>query len=84
MSEVKTSGKQISRRTAIETVAVVSAFTIVPREVLGGRGYIAPSEKLNIAGIGIGGKGFSDLMNMKSENIVALCEVDDRQAGICR
>ncbi len=62
------------------------AFMIVPRHVLG-RGYVAPSDKLNIAGIGAGGKGRSDLSSFaESEhvNIVALCDVDDRQAAESR
>ena len=41
--------------------AAVAAFTIVPRHVLGGAGNVPPSEKLNIAGIGIGGRGEGDL-----------------------
>ena len=56
--------------------AAVSSFVIVPRNVLGGPGYTAPSDKLNIAGVGIGGQGAWDLENMESENIVALWDVD--------
>src|SRR5678810_1315046 len=72
-----------SRRKFIRNSAVASAgFFIVPRHVIG-RGFIAPSDKLRIAGIGAGGKGQSDLSEFsKSPNvsIVALCDVDDRQA----
>ncbi|WP_346238542.1 Gfo/Idh/MocA family protein [Niabella insulamsoli] len=72
-----------SRRNFIRNAALVGAgVTIVPRHVLG-RGYIAPSDKLNIAGIGAGGKGESDIAEMAKSphvNIVALCDVDDRQA----
>ncbi len=57
-------------------VAACASLTIVPRHVLGGAGYIAPSERLNIAGIGIGGMGAANLRNLESENIVALCDVD--------
>ena len=39
-------------------------------------GHKPPSDKLNIAGIGVGGKGYTNLRNMESENIVALCDVD--------
>lgn len=39
-------------------------------------GYVPPSDKLNIAGIGVGGMGFNNLTNMATENIVALCDVD--------
>jgi hypothetical protein len=54
----------------------VAAFTILPRHVLGGPGYTAPSDKLNIAGIGIGGMGRNFLQSMETENIVALADVD--------
>lgn len=73
-----------SRRKFIRNAALASAgFFIVPRHVLG-RGYIAPSDKLNIAGIGVGGKGSSDLGEFAKSpfvNIVALCDVDDREAA---
>jgi len=48
----------------------------VPRHVLGGSGQTPPSEKLNIAGIGVGGQGGGDLNAVSSQNIVALCDVD--------
>jgi predicted dehydrogenase len=60
------------------------AFTgmlVVPRHVLGGKGYQAPSDRLNIAGIGVGGQGGGDLSQMDSENIVALCDVDWERAA---
>src|SRR4029078_3077739 len=72
-----------SRRNVIKNTAVAGAgFFIVPRHVLG-RGYVAPSDKLNIGGIGAGGKGESDLSGFAPSpkaNIVALCDVDDSQA----
>lgn len=43
--------------------------------------YRSPNEKLNVAGIGVGGKGYSDIDNCQSENIVALCDVDWRSAA---
>lgn len=49
---------------------------IVPRAVLGGPGYTAPSDKLNIACVGIGGMGMSNMSQMLTENIVAVCDVD--------
>ncbi len=61
--------------------AAAAAFTIVPAHVLGGPGRLAPSEKLNIAGIGVGGRGGDDLRAVESENIVALCDVDERRAA---
>jgi predicted dehydrogenase len=62
-------------------VAAPALFHIMARSVLGGPGHKAPSEKLNIAGIGIGGRGLGNLMSVKSENIVALCDVDDAHAA---
>jgi len=73
--------KSISRRDFMGAAAAVAAFTVVPREVLGGPRHIPPSEKLNIAGIGIGGRGEGDLHECGSENIVALCDVDDKYAA---
>ena len=54
---------------------------IVPRHVLGGRGVQAPSDTLNIAGIGIGGRGRADLQGCRSQNIVALCDFDTEFAA---
>jgi predicted dehydrogenase len=73
--------KKITRRDFMGGAAAATAFTIVPRHVLGGPGRAAPSEKLNIAGIGVGGQGGGDLRNVSSENIVALCDVDWRHAA---
>lgn len=71
------------RRNFLQQSAWVAAgFMIVPRHVLG-RGYIAPSDKLNIAAIGAGGKAnvnIANAWNNGAENIVALCDVDDRQS----
>ncbi len=72
---------RITRREFIGAAASVTAFTIVPRHVLGDPGKTAPSEKLNIACIGVGGKGFDDVRNVMSENIVAICDVDTKHAA---
>lgn len=67
----------ISRRSFITGAAsAVAGFTIVPRFVLGGAGFKPPSEKLNIAAVGIGGMGRSNVKACENENIVALCDVD--------
>ena len=68
----------ISRRGFIGTSATALAgLTIVPHHAVSGLGHIAPSDKLNIAGVGIGGMGRNNLANVaKTENIVALCDVD--------
>jgi len=80
MSEKKSSN-HITRRKFIGNVTLTTAaFSIVPRHVLGGQGYTPPSDKLNIAVVGVGGKGRSDMWTVaKTENIVALCDVDDRK-----
>jgi predicted dehydrogenase len=64
-----------SRRSFLASSTAVGAFMVLPAHVLG-RGADSPNEKLNIAGIGIGGQGASDLEELKSQNIVALCDVD--------
>lgn len=75
--------KSISRKKFIRYSSLTAAgFIIVPRHVIG-RGYIAPSDKLNIAGIGAGGKGFGDLSEFAKSpfvNIVSFADVDDKQA----
>jgi predicted dehydrogenase len=80
---MKNENSPASRRAFIKNSSLAAAgFFIVPRHVLG-RGFIAPSDKLNIAGIGIGGKGESDIEEFAKSpyvTIVALCDVDDRQA----
>jgi len=71
----------LSRRQFLGGAAAAAVFTIVPRHVLGGPGHTAPSEKLNIAGIGVGGRGAADVNDAASENIVALCDVDEKRAA---
>ena len=58
-----------------------AAAMIVPRHVLGGSGYQAPSEALAIAAVGIGGMGQHYLQGCEHERIVALCDCDSRYAG---
>ncbi len=74
---------RINRRTFLAGVGVsTAAFTIVPRHVLGGA-HQAPSDTLNVAGVGVGGMGFNDIRTIAGlgENIVALCDVDAQYAG---
>jgi len=76
----KDSKKTLTRREFIgRSAATAAGFMIIPRHVLGGTGTKAPSDTLNIACIGVGGKGSSDIRSVSSENIVALCDVDGRQ-----
>lgn len=72
----------INRRQMIAAGAAVAACTIVPRHVLG-QGQTPPSEKLNVAGIGIGGMGSGDVRSVAGgkHNVVALCDADQNQLG---
>lgn len=71
----------LTRKSFLKTsaLATASSFFFVPRHVLGGPGYTAPSDQLNLAAIGAGGKGSSDIRNATvngRERVVALCDVD--------
>lgn len=72
-----------TRRKFLKYAGISAAgFTIVPRHVLG-RGFISPSDKLNIAAIGAGGKAEYNIpqaWNNGADNIAVLCDVDDRQS----
>ena len=73
-------GSTKSRRSFIKKSSAIGlGVFIIPRHVLGGKGFIAPSDQLNIAAIGSGGKGISDISNAAvngRERISALCDVD--------
>ena len=70
-----------SRRKFIKKSIVIPSIIIVPRHVLGGEGFTAPSDKLNIAGIGVAGRGRSNINACNQENIVTLCDVDHSHAA---
>ncbi|MEI9920046.1 MAG: Gfo/Idh/MocA family oxidoreductase [Bacteroidota bacterium] len=90
------SKKGINRRQFIlQGATAAAAFTIIPRFTLGGKGFIAPSDTLYVAGIGVGGKGETDLVGVAGSpdgkikgnpkaKISFLCDVDDRQAVTSR
>jgi len=74
---------KLSRRNFLKTSGAAAAgaafaFNIVPSSVLGAN---APSNTLNIAGIGVGGQGRGNLRQCKGENIMALCDVDSAYAA---
>jgi len=70
------SNDPITRRRLLAAGAIAAATAMVPRHVLGGPGHTPPSEKLNIAGVGVGGQGGWDLEQVKDQNVVALADVD--------
>ncbi len=72
----------LSRRNFLKTATVASSVLIVPRHVLGGPGFTAPSDKLNIAAIGAGGRAIEDIEGVSSENIAVLCDVDWERADV--
>ena len=77
MKKINPEKNNVNRRRFLQASATAMAgFTILPGHVIAGMGHKAPSDKLNIAGIGIGGRGFGNMKELESENIVALCDVD--------
>lgn len=74
----------MKRRSFIKKGSIATfGISIIPRHVLG-KGFIPPSDKLNIAIVGAGGKGYSDMLNVwngGSSNIVAICDVDFNRAN---
>src|SRR5512143_3607434 len=73
-----TRNAQISRRKFMWTGgAAAAAFAIVPRHVLGGAGFVAPSEKITVAHIGCGTEGLRELpelLRLPEVQIVAVCD----------
>lgn len=68
-NEIKPS---ISRRVFLQGAAAVTAFSVVPRHVLGGAGFVAPSEKVNVAIIGTGGQGIVNMKQLFQEEDVRI------------
>lgn len=81
MSAKANSITSITRRDLLASAGAAAAFTIVPRYVLGGPGHTAPSAKLNIAHIGVGGRGGAQLHGCAGENTIAMVDVDESKAG---
>src|ERR1035438_8239315 len=73
--------RPISRRSFLAATGAVTTFIALPAHVLGRADETSPNNKLNIAGIGVGGQGGSDVDQLSSENIVALCDVDEAHAA---
>ena len=75
--------QRLNRRGLLRSVAgaALAGPAIVPRYVLGGSGHVPPSEMLNIAGIGVGNRGWTVIRQMEAHNIVAICDVDANYLG---
>jgi predicted dehydrogenase len=68
----------ITRRKFLgQSAAAAAGLMVVPRHILGGKGYTPPSDTLNIGCVGVGGMGSTDVRKVSSENVIALCDVDD-------
>lgn len=71
----------LGRRRFLAGAGAATAFTIIPRHVLGSPGQPSANNKLNIAGVGVGGMGSGDIRRVPTENIVAICDVDANHAA---
>lgn len=69
--------RNMGRREFLGTASAVAAFTVVPRRVMGGSGYVPPSEKINVGYVGVGTQGIRQLMDALPKpdlKIVAVCD----------
>jgi len=73
--------KPSNRRQFIRATGKYSSILFLSSQTLGREGHTAPNDKLNIAGIGVGGKGGGDIRDVSTENIVAMCDVDSKNAA---
>jgi len=80
-SQQKIPGKVSRRRFLKRSTLAGAGFLLVPRAVLGGRGFLPPSEKVNIAVVGVGGRGAALVNAVAEHNLVAFCDVDDKRAA---
>ena len=82
MTPVRGHKTRATRREFLGAVGALATVSIVPRHVLGGAGQPAPSDRLNIGCVGVGGmQGASDVKSVSGENIYALCDVDETFLG---
>ena len=76
---MKNTKHRISRREFTTAAVSTAAFSIVPRHVLGGTGFTPPSDKINLAVIGLGRQGMAIMMNLlqlPEIQVVAVCDVN--------
>ena len=73
----------VTRRQFLGTAAAAAAFTVVPRHVLGGAKFVPPSAKVNIALVGAGGQGRTNLRGLfalADAQVIAVAE--DRKSVV--
>lgn len=76
------SRSRVGRRQFLKAATVAGGVMILPRHLIAGSGQTPPSERINIAGIGVGGMGAGDIGAVaKGNNIVALCDADSLRAA---
>ena len=76
--------KKINRRDFISYTGSAMAFTIIPRSVLGGTGYVAPSDKINLGLIGVGMQQMGELVNLIPDEriqVVSVCDPNKNPVG---
>jgi len=79
--QIMPSDCKTTRRAFLASASTVATFAVVPKHVIGGPGQTPPSDRLNIAGVGVGGMGHHDIQRVGNENIFALCDVDAAHAA---
>src|SRR5580698_311515 len=76
---------QLNRRKFVEVVATSAlGFTILPRHVLGGKNFIAPSDKITLAYIGVGTQGIRELLpllGVAQFQVIAVCDPNRQAIG---
>lgn len=81
----KASGRAMTRRSFLgQAAAGAVGFTIIPRRVMGGAGYVAPSDKVNLAFVGVGAQGLRVMLHfLRQPDVqgVAVCDVTKSAAN---
>ncbi|HEY2647915.1 MAG TPA: gfo/Idh/MocA family oxidoreductase, partial [Puia sp.] len=84
-NDVFAESSSINRRKFVEYVAASAlTFTIVPRHVLGGKNYTAPSDQITLAYIGIGTQGIRELLPLLANTqfrVIAVCDPNKEAIG---
>src|SRR5215212_10416661 len=68
--------RPVTRRAFVQTTTAVGAALFLPRSVFGA------NERLNVACVGVTGRGGEDMDGVSRENVVAICDCDERNLGV--